>query len=77
MVSLQWGRYIEAQLHGAQVLLDRADEILGSDPAALRAKAAAMLADGARKLGWELARHGVALRVGLFSPLEESQSLAA
>jgi len=62
---INWADYVDAQVQGGMTLFARADEMLGHDPDALRAKAAEMLADGSEKLGRELARRGLTLGLDL------------
>lgn len=51
MVTFTWARYVETQLLWAEMLIDRADETFGHDPAALKAKAATMAAECSYRIG--------------------------
>ncbi|MCD6073744.1 MAG: hypothetical protein K0Q70_627 [Rhodospirillales bacterium] len=51
MCTIDWTRYVGAQMKWAEILLTRADEIPGYDARALRAKGAEILADVSRIVG--------------------------
>ena len=51
MCTIDWTRYVGAQMKWAEILLARADEIPGYEARALRAKGAEILADVSRIVG--------------------------
>jgi hypothetical protein len=54
MCTIDWTRYVGAQMAWAKVLLTRADEIRGYEANALRAKGCEVLADVSRIVGRDL-----------------------
>ena len=54
MCTIDWTRYVDAQMQWAEILMLRADEIPGYEAGTLRAKSAAILADVSRLLGRNL-----------------------
>lgn len=50
MLTFKWSRYVGAQLEGAEILANRADEILGYEPTFLRRIATDMIAAASRHL---------------------------
>jgi hypothetical protein len=55
MLTIDWSRYVGAQMEWAETLLRRANEIPGYDAASLRAKSAGIVADVSRLVGHEIA----------------------
>ena len=51
MCTIDWTRYVGAQMQWAEILLSRADEIPGYEARVLRAKGAEILADVSRLVG--------------------------
>ncbi len=59
MLTIDWTRYVGAQMEWAETLSRRANEIPGYDAELLRAKSAGILADVSRLVGREVsASHG-------------------
>ena len=51
MCTIDWTRYVDAQMQWAAILFTRADEIPGYEAGALRSKGVAILADVSRLVG--------------------------
>jgi hypothetical protein len=54
MLTIDWTRYVGAQMEWAETLTRRAEEIPGYDAEQLRAKSAGIMADVSRKVGREV-----------------------
>jgi len=54
MCTIDWTRYVGAQMQWAEILFTRADEIRGYEAASLRAKGIEVLADVSRLVGRDL-----------------------
>ena len=54
MCTVDWTRYVGAQMKWAEILFTRADEIRGYEASALRAKGVEILADVSRLIGRDL-----------------------
>ena len=54
MCTIDWTRYVGAQMKWAEILITRADEIPGYRGGELRAKGIAVLADVSRLIGRDL-----------------------
>jgi hypothetical protein len=55
MLTIDWTRYVGAQMQWAEALTRRADEIPGYDADSLRTKSAGIMADVSRLVGREVA----------------------